>query len=517
MYQAFYNLKIKPFQITTDPKFLWLGEKHKEALATLKYGILENKGFLLLTGDVGTGKTVLIHGLVKIIDISAIVATIPDPGLSSMDFFNFLAEEFKMNRRFDTKGAFLIHLKHFLYKASASGKKVLLVIDEAQRLNHELLEQIRLLSNIEMDNSKLINIFFVGQSEFNRILNEERNKAVKQRITVSYHIDPLTEHETREYINHRLKVADGDREIFKPEALHKIYAFSHGYPRLINIICDHALLTGYSAGKKAIDADVIRECEKELRIPINNSGREAKEQGFLENQQSALSALQNRSVGRRIGFFAVIILLLLFAGFMLFNFQLSDTPRWKIEEIAPQSYESPTLKSKESFMPGVENKEAAAKGLPVVKRFDDAVNRDKNLLQNDQIEISDQKDQEPTLPQVKPFPDRKIVIYFKHNSNDLPDPAYETLDRIAEFMIQNPQAKVNISGHTDSSGAYSYNVSVSQFRANIVKGYLVGKGVNPLKIEAVGLGPENPIATNETEEGRQMNRRVEIELNVDKP
>ncbi|MEJ2220876.1 MAG: AAA family ATPase [Desulfobacterales bacterium] len=155
MYQSFYNLKVKPFQITTDPKFLWLGEKHKEALATLKYGILENKGFLLLTGDVGTGKTVLIHGLMKIIDVSAIVATIPDPGLSSIDFFNFLSEEFKMNRRFDSKGAFLIHLKHFLHKASATDKKVLLIVDEAQRLNHELLEQIRLLSNIELDNRKL--------------------------------------------------------------------------------------------------------------------------------------------------------------------------------------------------------------------------------------------------------------------------------------------------------------------------------------------------------------------------
>jgi len=121
------------------------------------------------------------------------------------------------------------------------------------------------------------------------------------------------------------------------------------------------------------------------------------------------------------------------------------------------------------------------------------------------------------VPQVKPFPDRKIIVYFKHNSNDLPDAAYETLDRIAEFMIHNPEARVNISGYTDSSGAYSYNLSISQFRANIVKGYLVGKGVQPLKIEALGLGPENPIASNETEKGRQTNRRVEIELNIDKP
>ena len=515
MYQSFYNLKIKPFQITTDPKFLWLGEKHKEALATLKYGILENKGFLLLTGDVGTGKTVLIHGLTKIIDVSAIVATIPDPGLNSIDFFNFLSEEFKMNRRFDSKGAFLIHLKHFLYKASATDKKVLLIIDESQRLNHELIEQIRLLSNIELDNRKLINIFFVGQSEFNKTLSEERNKAVRQRITVSYHIDPLTEQDTRAYITHRLKVAGCTREIFKSEAIRRVYAFSHGYPRLINIICDHALLTGYSSGKKMIGAGVIKECEKELRIPINDGGPSEHPQEFFEKEEHPFAVLKNQSMGKRIGYVAAIILLLVITGYFLFNLQSKDAPRWKMEEIAPQTYESPTLKAKESFVPGVAGQKEANKDLPVAKRFDEQVIESKDTPEPGQTKIAKQKDELSAEPQVKPFPDRKIVIYFKHNSNDLPDRAFEMLDRIAEFMVHNPESKVNIKGYTDSSGAYSYNISVSQFRANMVKGYLVGKGVHPLKIKALGLGPENPIASNETEKGRQTNRRVEIELNID--
>ena len=515
MYQSFYNLKIKPFQITTDPKFLWLGEKHKEALATLKYGILENKGFLLLTGDVGTGKTVLIHGLMKIIDVAAIVATVPDPGLSSIDFFNFLAEEFKMNRRFDSKGAFLIHLKHFLHKASAIDKKVLLIVDEAQRLNHELIEQIRLLSNIELDNRKLINIFFVGQSEFNKTLNEERNKAVRQRITVSYHIDPLTEQETREYINHRLKVAGCNRELFKPESVRKVYAFSHGYPRLVNIICDHALLTGYSVGKKSIDAGVIKECEKELKIPLNETNKEKNEQEFFETEENPFSVLQNQSTAKRIGYFAVIVLLLVVTGYFLFNLQLKDTPRWKMEEIAPQTYDSPALKEKESFVPGVASENEKEQNLPAVKRFDEQAIEDNNSETSDVSKIASQKDEISAEPQVSPFPDRKIVIYFKRNSNDLPDRAYEMLDRIADFMVHNPKTNININGYTDSIGAYSYNVSVSQFRANIVKGYLVGKGVDPIKIKALGLGPKDPIASNETDKGRQMNRRVEIELNLD--
>jgi general secretion pathway protein A len=515
MYQSFYNLKVKPFQITTDPKFLWLGEKHKEALATLKYGIMENKGFLLLTGDVGTGKTVLIHGLTKIIDVSAIVATIPDPGLNSIDFFNFLSEEFKMNRRFDSKGAFLIHLKHFLHKASATDKKVLLIIDEAQRLNHELLEQIRLLSNIELDNRKLINIFFVGQSEFNKMINEERNKAVRQRITVSYHIDPLTEQETHEYIKHRLKVAGCTRELFKREAERKVYAFSHGYPRLVNIICDHALLTGYSVGKKIIDAGVIKECEKELKIPINETKKEKNDRELLEQAESPFAVLQNQSKGKRIGYFAIIVLLLVVTGYFLFNLQLNDAPRWKMEEIAPQTYDSPALKAKESFVPGVVGENEITKNLPTVRRFDEQAVEAKDSTNSEQPVNTKQNDELSTEPKVSPFPERKIVIYFKHNSNDLPDQAYDMLDRIADFMVHNPKTTIDINGYTDSSGAYSYNVSVSQFRANMVKGYLVGKGVEPLKIKALGLGPKNPIAGNNTEKGRQMNRRVEIELNLD--
>lgn len=515
MYQSFYNLKIKPFQITTDPKFLWLGEKHKEALAILKYGILENKGFLLLTGDVGTGKTVLIHGLMKLIDVAAIVAAVPDPGLTPLDFFNFLSEEFEMNRRFDSKGAFLIHLKHFLHKASAADKKVLLIIDEAQRLNHELIEQIRLLSNIEMDNRKLMNIFFVGQTEFNRIINDDRNKAVRQRITVSHHIDPLTENESREYINHRLKIAGCTREIFKPDALRNIYTFSHGYPRLINIICDHALLTGYSAGKKIIDSAVIKECEKELRIPIDDAVEEDDEKEFFEPQEGVAAEFQNQTTGKRIWFFAVIILLLFITGYFLFSFQVTDTPRWKIEEIAPQEYDSPTLKAKESYVPGVVNEKEKTVELPAAKPSDETVIADKNFPQSAQAEIANQTEQSSNVPEVRPFPDRKIVIYFNHNSNDLPEQAYETLDRIANFMVHNPEAKISINGYTDASGAYSYNMSISKFRANMVKGYLVGKGVEPIKINASGLGPQDPIASNATEEGRRQNRRVEIELNLD--
>jgi general secretion pathway protein A len=215
MYLDHYNLNLKPFEMSPDPRFLWLGEKHKEALAALEYGILESKGFLLLTGDAGTGKTVLINGLLKSTRVKAIIATIPDPDLEILDFFNF--------KTFESKGSFLIEFKHFLYEVYQSEGNVLLIIDESQRLSHELLEQILILSNIELNDRKLINIFFVGQSEFNEILREERNVAVRKRLAVSFNLEPLNRKETETYIDHRLKIAGAAENLFTPEAMRDIF------------------------------------------------------------------------------------------------------------------------------------------------------------------------------------------------------------------------------------------------------------------------------------------------------
>ena len=162
MYLPYYGLNKPPFSISPDPSFLWLSSKHQQAFSALKYGIVEEKGFLALIGEVGTGKTLLIKNLIKEIGIPAIIVTIPDPDMETLDFFTFLAEEAQMKKEFRAKGEFLIHFKQFLLDAYGADKKVLLIVDEAQRLNFELLEQIRLLSNIEMTNKKLLNIFFVG-------------------------------------------------------------------------------------------------------------------------------------------------------------------------------------------------------------------------------------------------------------------------------------------------------------------------------------------------------------------
>lgn len=267
MYTSFYNLKSKPFQIASDPAFIWLGEKHKEALATLTYGVLDNKGFMLLTGDVGTGKTTLINTLIKGLSDDILYASVPDPRLGLIDFLNYIANAFNIRKNFESKGKFLIYFSDFLARAYANKKKVLLLIDEAQLLTQDLLEEIRLLSNIQKDGQNLLNIFFVGQDEFNEILDRTENRAVAQRMTLNYHLAPLSERETASYIQHRLSVAGTTEQLFDAQAVREIHAYSGGFPRRINIICDHCLLTGFVQEQRMIDAEIVRRCAHDLKIP----------------------------------------------------------------------------------------------------------------------------------------------------------------------------------------------------------------------------------------------------------
>lgn len=298
MYNEFYNLKLPPFQISCDPAFMWFGEKHREALATLRYGILDNKGFLLLTGDVGTGKTSLINALIQNLEQDVICTSVPDPSLIKLDFLNYIAAAFGMDREFTSKGAFLAHFKNFLLSAAEKNKKVLLIIDEAQLLTQEMLEEIRLLSNIEKPDAKLINIFFIGQNEFNEILNRPQNRAVLQRMTLNYNLDPLTPEEVDEYIRHRLKIAGTQERLFDWDAVQEIFLYSGGFPRRINILCDHSLLSGFVREQRIIDAGIVKECAKELKIPAHVPNRDINEPfepgAYHENKNNAPGDLSAR-------------------------------------------------------------------------------------------------------------------------------------------------------------------------------------------------------------------------------
>ncbi|MDA8138925.1 MAG: AAA family ATPase [Desulfobacteraceae bacterium] len=264
MYLAYYNLSAKPFQIDSDPRFLWLGSDHKEALANLRYGLLESSGYVVLVGPVGTGKTTLVNALLQMLDERVLVANVNYPSLDSTDFLSFVARLYDSSAPAAGKADCLLFLKAFMERIRAQGKVALLVIDEAHRLSEELLEEIRLLSNMEKDGEKLIRIFFVGQTELKSHLLSSHCRALRQRVTLFYHLQPLSEEDTSNYIDHRLRVAGGQAQIFSPRAIRAIYKYSRGNPRLINKICDRALLTGYVKEQPTIQSATILESVREL-------------------------------------------------------------------------------------------------------------------------------------------------------------------------------------------------------------------------------------------------------------
>ena len=507
--------------MSPDPRFLWMGEKHQEALASLEYGIMENKGFLLLTGDAGAGKTLIINALAKSDRVQALIATIPDPDLEILDFFNFLSEEFQMNRKFDSKGAFLISFKHFLHEVYRAEGKVLLIIDEAQRLNHGLLEQIRILSNIEYDFKKLINIFLVGQSELNQILREERNVAFRKRIAVSYHLDSLDEKETENYINHRLKVAGATEEIFNAAAIREIYSFSMGYPRLINITCDHALLIGYSKGINRIDDGVIALCKQDLRILGEPNKLLAENSHWKENREDyQFDKIPVRQPANKTSWvFAGIVLAFLLGGFALSNFIWKDRSHIEIGASPPVSDNN--LSAKQGPSPENANTEDFDKDkAPQNHLTEYAAIRGKNHAGRNNLVLSAVQGEEPaknteTSQSDLPAPVSKTIIQFEHDSMKLSDKAYALLDQIVKLSSSKPGSEIIVEGYTDSFGDYIYNQNLSKSRADVIKEYLIKVGIPATKIKTFGMGPQNPIASNKTREGRKQNRRIEIRIKAE--
>ncbi|MFO7713541.1 AAA family ATPase [Desulfosarcina sp.] len=326
MYESFYGLNKKPFQITTDPSFLWMGKKHREALSTLKYGVMDNKGFLLLTGDVGTGKTTLINRLVEDIQGKAYTAKIPDPGLSKYDFYRMVSRYFKLPIEVRTKSDFLEPFSRFLNDAHEERKSVLLLIDEAQRLKHDLMEEIRLLSNLERQDAKLLNIFFVGQNEFNTILLQPENRALMRRITITYNLDPLDQGETCEYIRHRLKTAGAGYEIFSSAAMQEVFDFSSGFPRQINIICDLAMFFASQVSRRTINRKIVSQCRERISFTVDEPSAEMRNPIRAPEPTSRYRHPQKKrwltlTPARVVGFVAV--LMVLWAGVYLIPDRLS--------------------------------------------------------------------------------------------------------------------------------------------------------------------------------------------------
>lgn len=265
MYESFFNFTAKPFELLPNPDFLYLSKSHKRALMYLDYGIRERAGFILLTGDVGAGKTTLIRNMLKGRDDRTIVSRVFNTRVEADQLLAMIAHDFGIP--VDGKGRVeLLHLLNdYLVEQFARGNRPVLVIDEAQNLSPELLEDIRLLSNLETSDSKLLQIVLVGQPELRSVLALPQLLQLRQRISINCHITPLTRAETDGYIFHRLERAGNRRAVsFSPEALEIVYRYSRGVPRLINIICDFILLSAFAEQTSTISGEMAREIVGDL-------------------------------------------------------------------------------------------------------------------------------------------------------------------------------------------------------------------------------------------------------------
>ncbi len=288
MYLDFFGLHEKPFSIAPDPRYLYMTDQHKEALAHLLYGIGDEGGFVLLTGEIGTGKTTVCRSLLNQLPDNVDIAFIVNPRLSANELLESICDEFSIDySNFSSVKILIDKINQFLLQAYASGRNTILIVDEAQNLADEVLEQLRLLTNLETREKKLLQLILLGQPELNDKLAQQNLIQLAQRITARFHLKPLTAAETESYIKHRLHVAGFRGELFSRAALKQVYVKSRGVPRLVNVICDRAMLGAYIHEQTLIEYPLVLEaCDEVLGISTGGGvawlyGQDAKRTFFI--------------------------------------------------------------------------------------------------------------------------------------------------------------------------------------------------------------------------------------------
>lgn len=632
MYTSFYNLSKKPFEMNPELSFLWLGKSHEKAFSVLQYGIRHNNGLLLLSGDAGTGKTLLVKAFIQSLGKDVIgagdveYAAIWDPGLERIDFYNSIARGFGLKAVFTSKVEFLLQFSQFLHEAARKNKKVLLLVDDCHLLSQEMLEELRLLSNIEKSGAKLINIFFVGRPEFDDMLLQQKNRALRQRLTVSAEINSLTIEETDNYIHHRLKIAGTEAPLFVAEAVQAIHRFSLGIPFHINAICDHVLENGSIQGMRTIDRKLVEKSIQGMDLPEGllyenqpDYSREHKDESFSktfksESQQPSLSfsfeSLKSvlksddhrewfnsgfwlekfrtfKELKGGIGFgrlAGLMVLLVLFAMGIMFLFSAPHSQESDLQspieiaddtgisednkqsEIAAERVESPEniIVPRVPILPGVKGEfDIDTQSIASAPEEDDIENITENQVQikpsslddtngyggEKEIEdlnaeetiteltFSDETDQSEPIPPADsqdvvkiersilkkildqqeaagelPMEPRKIILGLRSGSASLTGDGLRTLLNFIEKLEQYPNARLEVKGFVSSKSNTPENIKMSKERALNVQKLLLEKGIDAKRIEVVGMGNQEPIASNDTAEGRAKNRRVEVSI-----
>ncbi|MEK7792064.1 MAG: XrtA/PEP-CTERM system-associated ATPase [Pseudomonadota bacterium] len=319
MYESFYGFNAKPFQLKPDPSFFFGSKGHKRAMAYLEYGLSQGEGFIVLTGEVGAGKTTLMRNLFRKLQSSTIVAAqIVNTHLDSNDILRLVAAAFGLPHDVTTKAALLLELEQFLRQCDQQGKRALLVVDEAQNLSAHTLEELRMLSNFQTEDKPLLQTFLLGQPEFRRTLLSNNMQQLRQRVIATYHLGPLDLPETREYIEHRLKTVGWNNDpAIDEEAFSLIYNYTNGIPRKINLFCDRLLMMGcleelHYFGRKEVD-DVISDFQQEFDASPSNDNQSTVTFNDLQSErladESDLERMDNRLVRIEKSFITVLDLL----------------------------------------------------------------------------------------------------------------------------------------------------------------------------------------------------------------
>ena len=266
MYESFYGFKEKPFDLHPDPDYLYMSKVHEDTYVHLEYAIIENKGFVVVTGEIGSGKTTLINYLLNKIGANIQVGLVNNTNILPAEFLKMVCQEFELNPKTNDKAELIDIFSGYLIEQFAAGERVVLIVDEAQNLTNDTMEEIRMLSNIETEKHHLIQIILVGQPELKFKLQQRNLKQFVQRVTVHCHLKGLEKDEVNEYINHRLEVGGGDRfDIFDKETIDLISLYSRGIPRLINILCDSALVYGFADELETISTSILDNVYEELK------------------------------------------------------------------------------------------------------------------------------------------------------------------------------------------------------------------------------------------------------------
>jgi general secretion pathway protein A len=298
MYKSFYNLQKNPFEITPDPSFLFPTTRHNEALASLYYGVTAHRGFVVLTGEVGTGKTLMLRSLLALLQRRDIAfALIFNPTLSPLEFMRYITGDFGLPVAGKAKDELIHVLNDFLLQRHREGLTTILVVDEAHHLSLEILEEVRLLTNLETSQQKLLQIVLAGQPELDQKLDSYDLRQLKQRIALRCHLDPLDLTETKEYMRRRLRIAGANEavQIFSGPAIEAVFNYSQGVPRLINTICENALLAGYAKHAATITSEIIDGVGRDLRlgvVPSDPRNNAAARLSKAEEQKELLQAVK---------------------------------------------------------------------------------------------------------------------------------------------------------------------------------------------------------------------------------